>query len=104
MPTTWVIHRDELGRLDTAPLLADLGEDVAEDMRRIAPVDTGDMVSTVRVRSFGSKRTVRVLAGGIPGKVTRRLVDYVVYVERGTSKMAAQPFMRPALYRYRSPR
>ncbi len=101
MPTRFIVHPDALGKIDTGPLLTELAELVADDMRPITPVDTGDMVSTVRVLSAGKKK--RVAVGGINGKVTGNYVDYAVYVERGTSRMAAQPFMRPALYRYRSP-
>lgn len=103
MATRWVIHLDELNRLDARDLLDDLADDVADDMRRLGAVDTGDMVSTVRVLDRG-RRSVKVAVGGIKGKVTGRKVDYHLYVEEGTSKMKAQPFIRPALYRYRSAR
>lgn len=99
----FVIHADSLDKIDPGPLLDELAEDVAADMRRLAPVDTGDMVSTIRVLSYGAKKTRSVVVGGIPGKVTGNPVDYPVYVERGTSRMAAQPFMAPATYRYRTP-
>ncbi len=77
--------------------LADLS---AADMRRTAPVDSGDMVSTVRVEK--PRELVReVKCGGEFGE-SGEYVDYVAYVELGTSRMAAQPFMRPALYRLRT--
>ena len=98
----WVLVPNAEGRVDAGPLLTDLANDVADVMRTLSPVDEGDMVSTIRVLSYGAKDSRTVAVGGIAGKVTGKPVDYVVYVERGTSKMAAQPFMRPALYRYRS--
>ena len=77
--------------------LADLS---AQDMRRTAPVDTGDMVSTIRVEK--PRDGVRhVKCGGTVGD-SGEYVDYAVYVELGTSRMGAQPFMRPALYRLRT--
>jgi HK97 gp10 family phage protein len=96
-----VLVPDADGRVDAGPLLRDLADDVADVMRDLAPVDTGDMRSTIRVLDV-TANNARIGAGGIPGAVTGNLVDYVVYVERGTSKMSAQPFMRPALYRYRA--
>ena len=72
----------------------------AEDARRTAPVDTSNMQSTIRVEK--PRELVRhVKVGGIIGD-TGEMVDYHIYVELGTSKMAAQPFMRPALYRLRT--
>ncbi len=97
----FVLKADSLDDVDARPLLSDLAEDVAADMRRLAPVDEGDMVSTIRVLGASASR-ISVVVGGIKGKATGKMVDYVVYVERGTSRMAAQPFMAPATYRYRS--
>jgi HK97 gp10 family phage protein len=101
VPSRFVVYPDAMNRIEYGPLLDHLAEDVASDARRLAPVDEGDMVSTIRVLKSG-KKARKIAVGGIKGKVTGKPVDYAVYVERGTSKMAAQPFMKPALYRYRS--
>lgn len=77
--------------------LADLS---AADMKRTAPVDTGDMVDTIRVEK--PRPLVREVKCGGEYASSGEYVDYAVYVELGTSKMAAQPFMRPALYRLRT--
>ena len=100
MPTRFVLVPGAEGRVDTAPLLRHLADDVAEVMGQLSPVDSGDMRSTIRVEG-ASEDVATVAVGGIPGEVTGELVDYAHFVERGTSKMSAQPFMRPALYRYR---
>lgn len=100
MPSRFVLVPGAEGRVDTAPLLRHLADDVAEVMGQLSPVDEGDMRSTIRVEDGGDDKIV-VAVGGIPGKVTGKPVNYVRYVEQGTSKMSAQPFMRPALYRYR---
>ena len=84
----------------TDALVERLAKLSAEDMRRTAPVDSGDMVSTIRVEK--PRDLVReVKCGGSYGE-SGEYVDYTVYVELGTSRMAAQPFMRPALYRLRT--
>ena len=53
---------------------------------RIAPVDTGRLRSSIHVTVEDNKIT---LSAG---------VDYAPFVEYGTSKMKAQPFLRPAVY------
>lgn len=72
---------DEAGRPIT--------EDVYEMMRRLVPIDTGLLRSTIE--------WIYVDGTGVIFVGT----DYWRYVEYGTSKMAAQPFIRPALYRRR---
>lgn len=66
-----------------------VAEDVENDIVAGCPVDTGLLVSTIRAESVGD--TVYITIG----------TDYWAYVEYGTSKMAAQPFIRPALSRRR---
>jgi HK97 gp10 family phage protein len=65
-----------------------------------APVDTGSLRDSVRVERGGEGkqwRQVRVRAGGyITNPETGKLVNYSNFVEFGTSRMGAQPFMRPA--------
>lgn len=72
-----------------------LAEDIADDMERLAPVLSGDLKDTIRVE-HGSPVT-RIWIGDVAAGV-----DYHLYQEFGTSKMAAQPFIRPAVYRRRS--
>lgn len=92
-----------LASIDYGPLLDDLADDVVDVAKTIVPVLSGDLRSTIRKRKAG-KRKVRITAGGKRGAMTGEPVDYAGYVERGTSKMSAQPFLRPALYRYRAAR
>lgn len=66
------------------------------DAKAIVPIDTGDLKSTIRYE-LAAGNVLRLLAGGIPGEVTGRMVDYATYVDSGTSRMGAQPFMRPPL-------
>lgn len=64
---------------------------IADNARRFVPIDTGALKASIRVLSFGQKDTRYVTAGGAAG------VDYAAFVEFGTSKMEAQPYMRPAI-------
>lgn len=64
------------------------------------PVDTGALRDSIRVERGGEGkgwRTVRVRAGGyVINPKSHKLVNYSNYVEFGTARMDAQPFMRPA--------
>jgi HK97 gp10 family phage protein len=62
---------------------------VEDDMVALCPVDTGELVSSIHVEGDGD--TVYVTVG----------TDHWSYVEYGTSRMRAQPFIRPALNRRR---
>lgn len=57
--------------------------------KRICPVDTGRLRSSI-TRSLG--RDSRGLFGEVGSNV-----EYAVYVELGTSRAQAQPYLRPAL-------
>lgn len=60
-------------------------EEIAQDARRMAPVETGRLRASIKVE--GDKVTVGT--------------DHWIYPEYGTENMHAQPYMRPALYRKR---
>lgn len=70
-----------------------LTEAIADDARRYAPVLTGALRSSIRTGVDDS--TGYVIAGNED-------VDYAAYQEFGTSKMSAQPYLRPAAYKRRS--
>lgn len=77
--------------------LEQLGEHIVEDAAALAPIGSGQEDTpgelrdslTVDAQADGS---VRVGSFGVP---------YAKYVEFGTSRMHAEPFMRPALARAR---
>ena len=60
-------------------------EAVADTARGMCPVDTGTLKGSIDVSGNGNSAEVFAEA------------DYAVYVEFGTYKMAAQPFLAPAL-------
>lgn len=75
--------------------------DVADDMRRYVPVLSGDLKATIRVSHHEGYS--RVWFGDVLGRHGRGVkVDYHLYVEYGTSRMAAQPYARPALFKERA--
>jgi HK97 gp10 family phage protein len=67
---------------------AQITDEVYFTARSLVPVDTGELLGTLRVTYHGWN-VGRVWVGS----------DHWSFNEYGTSKMDAQPFMRPALYR-----
>jgi HK97 gp10 family phage protein len=64
--------------------------------------DTRSLEKSIRVgeyaRPAGDIHSIRVTAGGyIKNPKTGRIVDYAVHQELGTSKMAGQPYVGPAV-------
>lgn len=89
---------DALGQAKLSAHIFDLiGEQVAADVladaRRGVPVDTGELQGSLEVEKDESAKVYRV------GSTD---VEHSVYVELGTRKMAAQPYLRPALYKNRA--
>lgn len=68
-----------------------VGEWAAEQARSLAPVDTGELRDSITftIRRTATTFAVVVLAGA----------DHALYVELGTSRMSAQPYLRPVLDR-----
>lgn len=60
-------------------------EAVAENARNICPVDTGTLKNSIAVAYEGGRAEISANT------------DYAAYVEFGTSKMSAQPFLVPSL-------
>lgn len=75
-------------------------EPIAEDARRLVPIDSGDLRDTIRVSleysdegfSNGGMVIVGPLAAG-----DARHVFYAHFLEYGTITMRARPFMGPAI-------
>ena len=108
MATRWVLYESALDtEVDVTPLLDHLAGDVADDMRTLVPVDTGatrsgiyaDPATRDTVRVYSGRHVSRVTKGG---KVEADDPKVPIYLEYGTRYMRAQPYMRPALYRYRA--
>jgi len=69
--------------------LNDLAVTVAREAKRIVAVDTGLLRSMIFVRRHAFNKYEIVAS-----------THYASYVEYGTWKMVARPYLRPALYRY----
>lgn len=86
------ISQTGLARIEAeaSRVVAKVTDEIAEDARRLAPVDTGALRSSI---------------AAVPseGRVEARS-DHAVYVELGTRHMRAQPYLRPAAYRKRAVR
>ncbi len=87
--------RVRLARIVDERFVHPITDAVAEDAQRMVPVLSGDLLSTIHAEHL--EGSGRVHCGDV-----ERGIDYHLYQEFGTSKMAAQPYMRPALYRPRS--
>lgn len=71
-------------------LVAQITDDVYYTARALVPVDTGELMGSLRV-TYPRWNRGRVWVG----------TDHWSFNEYGTEKMDAQPFMRPAIYRLR---
>lgn len=60
--------------------LSELADNIYDTTTGLAPVDTGDLISSIAVTK--SKTKISATVG----------VDYASYVDEGTSRMSAQPF------------
>jgi HK97 gp10 family phage protein len=89
---TRIVDADDLAR-QIEPKMERMGHAIAHRMQRLVPKRTWALHDTIvasTVRTGGKVRT-EVGAGSDD-------VDYEDFVERGTSRQKAQPFMRPALH------
>ncbi|RLE37706.1 HK97 gp10 family phage protein, partial [Candidatus Woesearchaeota archaeon] len=68
--------------------LTSLGENIVDEARSIVPVRTGYLRSTIYYERKGKHKLI------VGAKA-----HYAGYVEYGTRKMAAQPYLRPAIAR-----
>ncbi|WP_051263156.1 HK97-gp10 family putative phage morphogenesis protein [Tuberibacillus calidus] len=62
---------------------------VENDAKRLSPVDTGQLRASIATRQNGHGENVAFQVGS--------QVEYAKFVEYGTRKMRAQPFLRPSL-------
>ncbi|MEM2351651.1 MAG: HK97 gp10 family phage protein [Thermoproteota archaeon] len=78
--------------------LAELAERIVEDAKALCPVDTGSLRRSIRwERDSSGGVVIAAGGGGIINPRTKREVDYAAYVEFGTSRAPAQPFLQPAI-------
>lgn len=98
----WDLHPEALNEVPTTPLLRDLAEDVADSARRLAPAGvTGNLKASIHVDGVFPNAAYVTADPRNEGDPAGEQA-YAYYVEKGTGHSEAQPFLRPALYRYRS--
>ena len=76
---------DRIARV-TAEAVDDFADDVVIHMKNLAPVDTGRLKESIEKKTEGDKVTVGP-----------RGVEYAIYVEKGTSRSPAQPYVAPTI-------
>jgi len=87
--------------------LDEVADKIVKDAKELCPVDTGALKRSTRkdkqlVSLYPFTCTIGVTAGGhVKNPKTGREVDYAAYVEFGTSRTPAQPFMGPAIEKNR---
>jgi len=70
-------------------ILANAAQFILVQMKQMTPVDTGRLRASETVQATPGRYVVGPV--GVP---------YAVYVEFGTSRMRAQPYVRPAVQKY----
>lgn len=88
---TKVSDPDEVVR-QLLPKMTNLGNAIAQRMQRLVPKKTWALHDTISAETTASGGVVTTVVGAGGGKV-----NYALYVELGTSRQAAQPYIRPAL-------
>ncbi|UYL87141.1 hypothetical protein QEH40_gp20 [Microbacterium phage OscarSo] len=87
---TRVVNEEELGR-QIEPKMEALGQALGARMQRLVPKRTWALHDTIDTETTRAGAKVTTVVGFGSDEV-----DYGLDVERGTSKMRAQPFARPA--------
>lgn len=82
--------------------LDETADDARDRAKLLVAIDTGSLKKSIRkerlARPAGKFFYTGVRAGGyITNPKTGRLVDYATFVEYGTSRMRARPYLGPAL-------
>jgi HK97 gp10 family phage protein len=92
---------ENIKNIDAVRALIPAGRALVRVAHEYVPVDTGNLRDGIRVEELPPQENgVMVVAGGnqiIPPNRYRDIVNYACFVEFGTSKMEAQPYMRPAV-------
>lgn len=79
--------------LEAEKVVAETAQNIQAYAITVVPVDTGKLQASIRTTRDAP----------LQAAIGPRDVEYCVYVEYGTYKMRAQPYMRPAAERYREP-
>jgi hypothetical protein len=104
--TRWVLYPEKIETdVHPAQLLDRLARDVVDDARAIVAGqshESGRLEEAIHVDEVTDEHAI-VVADPRNPRSSPEESGYAYWVERGTSDTNAEPFLRPALYRYRSP-
>lgn len=78
-------------------ILTSAGSFVKSAARRNVPVDTGDLLNSIDTKQASNLEASGALIGFESVVRIGSDLHYAAYVEAGTPKMSAQPYLRPAL-------
>lgn len=99
----WEIHEDAVEDIDTEPIMRRIAEAVAADARvEAAKGKTLGLSTGISVTDVTDRRAVIQSVARNP-RSSPEEQDYPYFVEKGTGRSRARPYMRPAAYRYRTP-
>lgn len=97
---TKITGGDDIAR-DLEPKMRNLGNAIGRRAQRLVPKRTWQLHDTIvtGTERRGAKVVTEV---GVGGPANGKRADYWNNVERGTSRMKAQPYLRPALLQSRA--
>ena len=88
--------------IDMQRVLTVLGQDIVEDARRFCPVSSVSEPGYIHLRDDIDFEVFNGTGEFPTLRVGNKTKDYSVYVELGTSKAQAQPYLRPAVEKART--
>lgn len=71
---------------------------ILDEVRATVPRDTGALRKALKIKTFRSRKAIRMLVGSAEKDFTGKHY-YGSFIEYGTSKMPAKPYLRPAFDR-----
>lgn len=95
-----------LERVETWPLLAHLGDEIADDAQKFVDASsgsgTGNLELSIHVAEVSNERAI-IAANARNPRSNPGHQAYAWHKERGTSDTKAEPYLAPATYIYRTP-
>ncbi|TFV90391.1 hypothetical protein [Blastococcus sp. CT_GayMR16] len=97
-----VVHEDALDQVDTEPTMRRIAEAIASDARTLAEKGrTLGLSSGISVTEVSDSHAIIESTAANP-RSSPEHAAYPYWVEKGTRRSKAKPYMRPAAYKYRS--
>lgn len=97
-----VLHPEVLDEIDTKPTMRDLAEAIAADARAAAPKGaTLNLSEGIEVTGVTDSRAY-IESHAVNPRSSPEHAEYPWWVEKGTHRSKARPYMRPAAYKYRT--